>query len=45
MTEYARQYKTYNYGDKDLSKVDNKRIRVGWRHYFRPKYIFEFGFK
>ena len=36
MTEYARQNKTHRYGDKILSKVDNKRIRAGCRHCSRP---------
>ena len=32
MTENARQNKTNRYGGKDLSRVDNKEIRAGWKH-------------
>ena len=36
MTWYARQNKTYRYGDENQFKVDNKGIRPGRRHYSRP---------
>ena len=32
MTEHARQNKTYRYDNENLSKVDNRGIRAGWRH-------------
>ena len=32
MTEYARENKTYRYGDENLSKVNNKGIKAWWRH-------------
>ena len=32
MTEYVRNNKTYRYGDKNLSKADNKGIRAGRTH-------------
>ena len=32
VTDYARQNKTYRYGDKNLSKVKNKGIKAGQRH-------------
>ena len=35
VTDYARQNKTYRYGDKNLSKVKNKGIKAGQRHCFR----------
>ena len=36
MSECVRQNKTYRYSEKNLSKVDNKGIRAGWRHCSMP---------